>query len=268
MESSFLGSWLLDGYSIGAQPSFAMDLSKDCRLILRISHHCNLDQADDTRLIPYEVSRLACWNYLNGACSIIGSKVNFAVKGPIQANLQSKIIAQLGPPPSESYSIYIITLTDIITKIEKAVYVGQTKATKSRFREAHKVISSLQNPSFFNVKKTIYFARLAAMCNDSEIIPIEWMSAFKIRDTIFDSVESRLILKLRPEFNRTDDFETLDQRQQPLIVQNIVSRFLDAEIFGADWPKSISTGPSQERHSWIKFWQNKCIRRPASGSST
>lgn len=264
MESSFLGSWLFDGYSIGAQPNFAMDLSAGYRLVLRISHHCNLDQADDTRLIPYEASRLACWDYLNGACSIIGSKVGFPGKGPVQTNLQSKIIAQFGPPPLESYSFYIITLTNPRTKTEKAAYVGQTKATKSRFCEAHTVISALQSPLFSNMKKTIYFCRLSAMYDVNEIMPIEWMTDLKIRDAIFDSIESRLILKLRPEFNRKDDFETLDQRQQPLIIQNIVSRFLDAEVFGADWSKPVSTGPSRERHSWIKFWQSKCIHRPAS----
>lgn len=263
MESSFLGSWLLDGYSIGPQLSFDMDLSTGCRFLLRISHCCNLDEADDTRLIPYEVSRIACWDYLNRACNIIGAKIGYPERGPIQANLQSEIIAQLGPPPLESYSLYIITLTDPRTTIEKTVYVGQTKATQSRFREAHAVISSLQSPSFSNAKKNIYFARLSAIYDADLITPIEWMTAPKIRDTIFDSVESRLILKLRPEFNRQDDFETLDQRQQPLIIQNVVSRFLDAETFSPDLPNPMPTGPSQERHSRIKFWRNKRIRRPA-----
>lgn len=190
-----------------------------------------LDEAKKMKLIPFDKSRKDCWEYLDKACELVGrppARPGWALD-KFDAD---KILEKLGSPPFASYSIYMMTVTDRVSRDERPVYVGQTNSINHRFSGGHPAISKLHAQKYENTIKKIYFGCVSAVNDDDNTFPVEWINPLDVRDELLSSVEYQLIYDLKPELNTKGVDNYLVTKPIRIAVQNMVGKILDADSFG------------------------------------
>jgi len=199
---------------------------------LAIDHHIPLHEAHLAKLRPFDRTWEETLEYLEKACG----KLNRTLPGWAPAKeLADEILTEFGPPPLRCYAIYMISVS--LDTAEKCVYVGQTNATAHRFKSGHSAISALHHPRYREFEKRLYLGGLVIEDDDDHLFPVEWIHPIESRQIVLDSIERRLIFDLQPELNVQGRAAFSGEIDVPIVVQNIASRFLDAQSFGPSQSK-------------------------------
>lgn len=187
-----------------------------------------LHEAANFPLLPFEKATDECYSYLAKACKIL--KRNNPKWSPDDV-ARRVILDQLGPPPLNAYTIYMLTVSDLKSDSERVVYIGKTNSNSNRFRGGHAAISKLHAPEYAHLTKSIYFGCIVAMNDDENYIPIDWLSPNLGRDEILSDIEYQLIYHLQPELNEQGKLTYSAKNRVPLTIENHHSNFLDATSF-------------------------------------
>jgi hypothetical protein len=228
--SHAISAWLGDGPYYLKSPMYVLFDGYHIKWVwLNLDYSCGLHEAADLPLIPFDRSRDNCIEYIDRACRLLGR----SNPGWNLSTSEAKMVTDaLGSPPLASYSIYIMTVSDLNGENERAVYVGRTNAEAQRFRGGHAAISKLHHPKFEGLRKRIHFGCVSALNDDNHTFPVEWTNPFEKRDEILHGVELQLIFELQPELNDHGRHECLAKTPVHIIIQNPSGRFLDGMPFG------------------------------------
>jgi hypothetical protein len=200
---------------------------------LEIDVRVALHEAADFPLIPFDESRRLGMEYVDNACDLIGRSRGMP-RGGIEKDDKQKIIAALGPPPSQSYSIYVISVANPDGDGERVVYVGKTNSKNHRFRGGHAALSKLHHSKYDGKLKQLYFGFVTAVNDDDHAFPVEWIHPLDSRERILSSVEGQLIFELQPELNDKGKAKNIAPMQISIFVQQTEGHLLDADHFGPE----------------------------------
>ncbi|MFN3262297.1 MAG: hypothetical protein ACE37J_17265 [Pikeienuella sp.] len=187
-----------------------------------------LHKATDFPLTSFESSRQACFSYLRSACQLLGR--NIPQWSPDHEG-RRRILKELGPPPLNAYTIYMMTVSDLKTNDERIVYIGKTNSNSHRFRGGHAAISKLHSPEYDGMCKKIYFGCIVGFNDDEDHIPIDWLLPATGRDTTLSDIELQLIWHVQPELNDYGRKECKARERISIHIQNFCSKVLDGVIF-------------------------------------
>lgn len=233
VDSHFIGAWLTSERFYLKSPFYmACEDHSWYDFWIGFDAVVPLHEAADFPLVSFEKSRSDCFDYLSGACEILGRNMP---KWSPDKGKQSQILAQLGPPPVNAYTIYVISTRCSDTQVEKVVYIGKTNSKSHRFRGGHAAISKLHAPEFEGMQKAIYFGCLIGINHDGNYVPIDWVDADAGRDQILSDVEAQLIFHLKPRLNTVGKDKCGANQRVPLHVQNLKSSLLDAQSFDEEF---------------------------------
>jgi len=183
-----------------------------------------LHEASNFPLIPFDAARTTCFSYLSEACKLLDRR---NPQWTPDDRERKKIVETLGPPPLNSYTIYMMTVSKTDGSEERVVYIGKTNSESHRFRGGHSAISKLHAPNYRGLKKKIYFGCIVGFNDDFNYIPIDWIQPEMGRDGILSDIEYQLIYSIQPELNDTGKTTCRAKNRVSLHVQNFCSQVLD-----------------------------------------
>lgn len=134
------------------------------------------------------------------------------------------ILEELGKPPLSSYNIYIITIYN--DHEEKIVYIGKTDAKGSRFSNGHLAALKLHNPIYDNYKKRVYFGTVVFLDDNSEYLPLEYITPLNTAKELLAFTEMILINYFKPELNT--QYKNINS---PISTQFHIQNFTDTSPF-------------------------------------
>lgn len=220
--------WLsVDRYYLKSPFHIAHEDYKLIRAWVFISLMVPLHEAGRVELLPVSRTWEKTLDYVDAACRKLGRSIP---GWSPSKEVAEEILAALGPPPLRCYGLYLITVGD--GSNERCVYVGQTNSKHQRFKAGHAALSKLHHTKYVSLSKRVYFAGLVAEDDDDHVFPLEWVHPKERRKRILSDVEGRLIFDLQPELNTKGRKTLMGSADLPISVQNITSRFLDAQTFG------------------------------------
>lgn len=234
IRSHFISAWLSGGlYYLKSRQYVDAEAYNVKSVWLNFDQCVGLHEAADFPLIPFDKSREACWDYIEEACKIVQRPAGRPGRA-LADDEAEKVLAQLGPPPFASYSIYMMTVLDKGGGEERPIYLGQTNSKSHRFSGGHAAISKLHAPEYDNTVKRVYFGCVSAVNDDDNTFPVEWINPLDVRGSILSSVEYQLIYDLKPELNTAGKGKCLVQNPLSIVIQNTAGRLLDGHSFGPE----------------------------------
>ena len=130
---------------------------------------------------------------------------------------------ELGDPPNFCYPIYIFSVGD--KEKERAVYVGKTSSSTSRFCNGHVVCAKLHRPEYEAMSKRLYLGTIVLLADDKEYQPLEWVHPFEKAIETLNSIEAQLIYDLKPELNtHHKDENNVTVPITPIHIQNFTEQ--------------------------------------------
>ena len=225
IRSHSISAWLSDGKFYLKSPLYmACEDHVWEHFWVSFDDTAELHEASDFPLIPFDAARTACFSYLSEACKLLDRS---NPQWTPDDRERRKIVETLGPPPLNSYTIYMMTVSNADGSEERVVYIGKTNSESHRFRGGHAAISKLHAPNYQGLRKKIYFGCIVGFDDDCNYIPIDWIQPEMGRDGILSDIEYQLIYCTQPELNDTGKETCRAKNRVSLYVQNFCSRVLD-----------------------------------------
>ena len=166
-----------------------------------------------------------CNEFMESALEI----VNMTDPGWLDREEVEMIEQNLGEPPQCCYPLYLISVKTGLE--ERVVYIGKNSSRTSRFKGGHTAITRLHDPKYSMLSKNIYLATFVFMDKDHNLIPLEWISDFKLAEEYLSSVEAQLIYELKPELNKTHMKNYNTKYPVQIHIQNFTGSKLLNDVF-------------------------------------
>lgn len=227
ISSHSIGAWLSDRlYYLKSPLYMACEDHVWEHFWISFDTSMGLHEAANFPLMSFEASQEACFSYLSRACKLLGRSI--PQWSPYEED-RRRILKELGPPPLNAYTVYMMSVSDPRSNDEKIVYIGKTNSKSHRFRGGHAAISKLHDQKYDGLRKKIYFGCIVGFNDDEDYVPVDWISPEAGRDQILSDIEWQLIYHFQPELNENGKAYCNAKERNSIYIQNFCSKLLDAE---------------------------------------